>query len=38
MRSLIFLLLAALAAGIAELRRFYRMSRERKFQHIERMA
>jgi hypothetical protein len=29
---------AAHAAGIAELRRFYRMSRERKFQHIERMA
>jgi hypothetical protein len=26
------------AAAIAELRRFYRMSRERKFRHIERMA
>lgn len=29
---------AAHAAAIAELRRFYRLSRERKFQHIERMA
>lgn len=29
---------AAHAAAIAELRRFYRLSRERKFRHIERMA
>jgi hypothetical protein len=28
---------AARAAAIAELRRFYRLSRERKFQHIERL-
>lgn len=29
---------AAHAAAVAELRRFYRLSRERKFQHIERTA
>ena len=29
---------AARAAAIAELRRFYRLSRERKFQHIDRVA
>ncbi len=29
---------AARAAAVTELRRFYRLSRERKFQHIERMS